>query len=119
MSALSNHRNTHNSEVLCMTLAIAQRWQIILLSFITSLLTSYATGQQTSATQAADELFAQSKWEQAAQAYAQITVKEPANGLAWQNLGECYLRLSGFNHNTVHLRISNAEATSRAGRGSV
>lgn len=79
-----------------MTLAIAQRWQIILLSFITSFLASYAAGQQTAAMQAADELLAQSKWEQAAQAYAQITVKEPANGQAWQNLGECYLRLSRF-----------------------
>jgi tetratricopeptide (TPR) repeat protein len=80
-----------------MILAIAQRWQIILLSFVTSLFVSIAAGQQTADMRATDELFAQSKWEQAAQAYAQITAKEPAHGQAWQNLGECYLHLSKFN----------------------
>jgi hypothetical protein len=79
-------------EVFSMTLAIAERWRIILVWFIT-LFTSYAAGQPTPAMQAADELFAQSRWEQAAQAYAQITSKEPANGQGWQNLGECYVQM--------------------------
>lgn len=80
-----------------MTLARRQCKQIILvLAFFTSFLTSHAAGQQATTMQAADELFAQSKWEQAALAYVEIAAKEPLNGQAWQNLGECYLRLSKF-----------------------
>ncbi len=48
---------------------------------------------QNPALPAADTLFAASKWEQAAYLYAQITATEPANGEAWQNLGECYIQL--------------------------
>ena len=79
-----------------MILATRQRRQIILASFITCLFTSFAAGQQAGAMPAADDLFAQSKWEQAAQAYEQITAKDPANGPAWQNLGECYIQLNQF-----------------------
>ena len=50
----------------------------------------------SSAQQTADALFADSKWEQAAQLYIQITVKDPANGVAWKNLGECDLQLGKF-----------------------
>jgi tetratricopeptide (TPR) repeat protein len=52
---------------------------------------------QNPARQMADALFADSKWEQAVTAYAQITVSEPTNGQAWQNLGECYLQLGKLN----------------------
>jgi len=55
-----------------------------------------ATAQQQVSMQAADEWFAHSQWERAAQAYTQITAKDPANGQAWQNLGECYLQLGKF-----------------------
>jgi tetratricopeptide (TPR) repeat protein len=53
--------------------------------------------QPNTTQQAADSLFADSKWQQAAQAYAQITTSEPANGQSWQNLGECYLQLGSTN----------------------
>jgi tetratricopeptide (TPR) repeat protein len=52
--------------------------------------------QQASISQSADALFAESKWEQAAHAYADITAMEPANGPAWQHLGECYIQLQRF-----------------------
>ena len=55
-----------------------------------------AGAQQASASQSADALFAESKWEQAAHAYANITANDPANGPAWQHLGECYLQLRRF-----------------------
>jgi tetratricopeptide (TPR) repeat protein len=48
---------------------------------------------QNPALPTANALFAASKWEQAAQLYTQITATEPANGEAWQNLGECYIQL--------------------------
>ena len=55
---------------------------IMLLSLVT--LAGHASAQQASASQSADTLFADSKWEQAARAYADIAAKEPANatGLA-------------------------------------
>lgn len=55
-----------------------------------------ASSHQVSASQSADALFAESKWEQAAQAYADITANEPANGPAWQHLGECHIQLQRF-----------------------
>jgi tetratricopeptide (TPR) repeat protein len=55
-----------------------------------------AIGQQVPSSESADALFADSKWEQAAQAYAEITAKDPANGPAWQHLGECYIQLQRF-----------------------
>ena len=45
----------------------------------------------------ADDLFAHSQWEKAAQAYSKITAEEPGNGLSWQNLGECLLQLRKYN----------------------
>jgi len=42
--------------------------------------------------QAAGELFNQSKWSEAAKAYADITAKDPKNGAAWTNLGESLIQ---------------------------
>src|SRR5215813_5095468 len=67
-----------------------------LVLFVAALIPN-APGQQSAETRAADELFAQSRWEQAAQAYARIVKKDPSNGQNWQNLGECNLRLGKFN----------------------
>jgi hypothetical protein len=52
--------------------------------------------QQASPQTIADELFAHSDWEKAAQAYSALTASDPKNGLAWQNLGECFLQLHKF-----------------------
>ena len=41
---------------------------------------------------AANELLNQSKWPEAAKAFADITAKDPKNGTAWQNLGESLLQ---------------------------
>jgi tetratricopeptide (TPR) repeat protein len=68
---------------------------IFTLAIVTGFLCAKAASQQTIG-QSADELFSQSKWEQAAQAYLQITEKQPDNGQAWQNLGECYMHLGKF-----------------------
>jgi len=67
---------------------------VLIVVFILAALSGSA--QQGSATQSADALFAESKWEQAAHAYADITANDPANGPAWQHLGECYLQLRRF-----------------------
>ena len=53
-------------------------------------------GQQPSPQESADALFAAAKYNEAAQAYQQIVAKEPGNGVAWQSLGESYLRLRKF-----------------------
>jgi tetratricopeptide (TPR) repeat protein len=55
-----------------------------------------ANAQQALSSQMADALFAESKWEPAARAYVAITAKEPANGPAWQHLGECDIRLQRY-----------------------
>jgi tetratricopeptide (TPR) repeat protein len=60
------------------------------------LATFSASAQQSPASQSADALFAESKWDQAAHAYAEITANDPVNGPAWQHLGECYLQLRRF-----------------------
>src|ERR1700723_4654375 len=39
-----------------------------------------------------DELFNQSKWAEAAAAYSEVVAQQPANGPAWQNLGESLLQ---------------------------
>jgi tetratricopeptide (TPR) repeat protein len=52
--------------------------------------------QQASSSQQADALFAESKWEQAAGAFSEITAKEPANGSAWQHLGKCDIQLHRY-----------------------
>jgi Tetratricopeptide repeat len=51
-----------------------------------------SSAQQSSAMQAANDLLAQSKWPEAAKAFADITAKDPKNGAAWQNLGEALLQ---------------------------
>lgn len=51
-----------------------------------------AHGQESQQMQAARELLLQSKWTEAAKAYADITAKDPKNGAAWQNLGESLLQ---------------------------
>jgi tetratricopeptide (TPR) repeat protein len=56
-------------------------------------LCSRAGAQQAPSSESADALYAESSWEQAARAYAQITSKDPSNGAAWQRLGECDLQL--------------------------
>jgi tetratricopeptide (TPR) repeat protein len=48
------------------------------------------------AQQAADALFTDSKWEQAARAYSEILAKDQTNGAAWQQLGECNIQLQRF-----------------------
>ena len=67
---------------------------VLIVVFIMAALS--ASAQQGSVSQSADALFAESKWEQAAHAYADITANDPANGHAWQHLGECYLQLRRF-----------------------
>ena len=52
--------------------------------------------QSVSPAQQADELFTDSKWEQAARAYSEILAKDQANGAAWHQLGECYIHLQRF-----------------------
>ena len=52
--------------------------------------------QDMPAMKAANDLFARSDWAKAAQAYAEITVNDPGNGLAWQNLGESNLQLKKY-----------------------
>jgi tetratricopeptide (TPR) repeat protein len=56
-------------------------------------LACHASGQQAPS---ADALFTEAKWEQAARAYTEITAKEPANGPAWQHLGECDIHLQRY-----------------------
>jgi tetratricopeptide repeat protein len=48
--------------------------------------------QQTAAMEKANELFNQSKWEEAGAAYKALTENDSGNGAAWQNLGECLLQ---------------------------
>jgi tetratricopeptide (TPR) repeat protein len=48
------------------------------------------------AQQAADALFTEAKWEQAARAYSEILAKDQANGVTWQQLGECNIQLQRF-----------------------
>jgi len=67
---------------------------IMLLSLVT--LAGHASAQQVSASQYADALFADSKWEQAARGYADIAAKDLTNGPAWQKLGECDLQMKRF-----------------------
>lgn len=72
------------------------RKAILIMLLCLAMLSGVACGQQASASQAADALFAHSRWEQAASAYAEIAAKDPANGAAWQHLGECDLQLQRF-----------------------
>jgi tetratricopeptide (TPR) repeat protein len=66
---------------------------IFLMISILAALACHASGQQAPS---ADALFTEAKWEQAARAYTEITAKEPANGPAWQHLGECDIHLQRY-----------------------
>jgi tetratricopeptide (TPR) repeat protein len=70
--------------------------KFLLLGLLCFVLSSQALAQQSSPQATADELFAHSEWEKAAQAYSGITASDPKNGLAWQKLGECFLQLHKF-----------------------
>jgi tetratricopeptide (TPR) repeat protein len=76
------------------TYAVGSEKAVLIMVFILAALS--ASAQQASALQSADALFGESKWEQAAHAYADVTGNDPANGSAWQHLGECYLQLRRF-----------------------
>jgi tetratricopeptide (TPR) repeat protein len=67
---------------------------ILVLSFFC--LNSQVLAQQPSPQAIADEYFAHSDWEKAAHAYSALTSSDSKNGLAWQNLGECFLQLHKF-----------------------
>jgi len=68
------------------------RWQTCFTAMVMVVSGSVLIAQQTPTMDSAGELFNQSKWEEAAAAYGAITAKEPKNGAAWQNLGECLLK---------------------------
>jgi tetratricopeptide (TPR) repeat protein len=53
---------------------------------------SVSHAQQSPQVAAANELFNESKWAEAAAAYSTIVANEPKNGGAWQNLGESLLQ---------------------------
>jgi tetratricopeptide (TPR) repeat protein len=62
-------------------------------SFLTILTVAKPTrSQQSLGMREANELFRHEKWAEAEAAYRSITVKEPDNALAWQNLGESLLQ---------------------------
>jgi tetratricopeptide (TPR) repeat protein len=68
----------------------------------------HADGASPSAQATADDLFARSQWDKAAQAYSEIVSKEPANGMAWENLGECELQLHQYS-NAIQAFTRSAE----------
>jgi len=70
--------------------------RMLLLALGFFMLSAQAPAQQSSPQAIADELFAHADWQKAAQAYSALAASEPKNGLAWQNLGECYLQLHKF-----------------------
>jgi hypothetical protein len=69
-----------------------KRWKTCFAVMVMVVSGSVVDAQQTPTMASAGELFNQSKWEEAAAAYRAITAKEPKNGAAWQNLGECLLQ---------------------------
>src|SRR5271169_1407053 len=69
-----------------------RRWQTRFAAMLMVVGGSVVVAQQTPTMASAGELFNQSKWDEAAAAYSAITMKEPKNGAAWQNLGECLLQ---------------------------
>jgi tetratricopeptide (TPR) repeat protein len=74
---------------------VCQKCVLMLFCIAGTIVNSGATAspaQQPSTMQNADELFSQSKWADAAAAYTAIAAIEPANGAAWQNLGESFLQ---------------------------
>src|SRR4030088_2725234 len=68
----------------------------ILAATLLVVLPLYADGGPPSAQATADVLFAHSQWDKAAEAYSEIVNKEPTNGTAWENLGECKLQLHQY-----------------------
>jgi tetratricopeptide (TPR) repeat protein len=69
---------------------------ILLMIFSLAALACHANAQQAPSSQPADALLAESKWDQAARAFAEIIAKEPSNGPAWQHLGECDLQMRRY-----------------------
>jgi hypothetical protein len=65
-------------------------WTTCVLIIVSAFSATHA--QQGPAIAAPDELFNQSKWAEAAAAYSEVVAKQPANGPAWQNLGESLLQ---------------------------
>ncbi len=110
-----------------------KRWPTCVLSLALILLFAGATrASQTPpanpAMAAANDLFNQSKWPEAASAYAAITAAEPNNGAAWQNLGESQLQqhkdaeaIAAFDHALAlpyrpvlnHLNLARAYADAK------
>jgi tetratricopeptide (TPR) repeat protein len=83
--------------------------QIVILTFSFFWFSSQVSAQQASSQVIADELFAHSEWENAAQAYSTVTTADPKNGLAWQNLGECYLQLHKFDQAVQAFNTASAQ----------
>src|ERR1700722_10480433 len=67
-------------------------WTTCVLLIVSAFSARAAQAQQGPAIAAPDELFNQSKWAEAAAAYSEVIAKQPANGAAWQNLGESLLQ---------------------------
>jgi len=70
------------------------RHTILAIALLTAPL--FADGAPPTAQATADDLFAHSQWDKASQAYSEIVKTEPANGMAWENLGECNLQLHQY-----------------------
>jgi hypothetical protein len=88
-----------------------KRWPICLAAMLMVLAVSatVVAEQQIPTMASATELFNQSKWKEASAAYTAITAKEPNNGAAWQNLGECLLQLR--EHAAAAVAFEHAIAT--------
>jgi tetratricopeptide (TPR) repeat protein len=67
-------------------------WTRYVLIMVFAATGSVSHAQQSPQVAAANELFNQSKWAEAAAAYSTIVANEPKNGGAWQNLGESLLQ---------------------------
>jgi tetratricopeptide (TPR) repeat protein len=67
-------------------------WTTCVLLIVSAFSASSAHAHQGPAIAAPDELFNQSKWAEAAAAYSEVVAQQPANGPAWQNLGESLLQ---------------------------
>ena len=69
-----------------------KRWLTCIAAMVLMVSGGVVVAKQLPTMASAGELFNQSKWEEAAAGYKAITVKDPKNGAAWQNLGECLLQ---------------------------
>lgn len=67
-------------------------WTRCVLIMVFAVTGSVSHAQQSPQVAAANELFNESKWAEAAAAYSTIVANEPKNGGAWQNLGESLLQ---------------------------